>query len=160
MAMMRMAKMADDEGGGDELGAADTEGWLSAGAGGGTDAGRAAGGLESGRGGAATGRGGLTTDFSELSALIGRGASSGSVKAGAEGEPPSAGSDGERVVLGAPVSSASPSAGFERRRGIGGGELSGAAPGTGVSIGTASAPLAALALSALISFLGLVSPAA
>jgi hypothetical protein len=152
--MMRMAKMAEDEGGGDELGAA---GSLSAEAGCGTEAGRPAGGHESGRGGAATGRGGLTTDFSALSELLGRGASSG--KAGAEGERPSAGSDGERDVLGALVSSASASCGFERRRGMGGGELSGATPGTGVSIGTASA-LAGLTLSALTSFLGLVSLAA
>jgi hypothetical protein len=176
--MMRIAKIADEDGGGDEIGA-DTGGSLSARA-----AGAGGGGFESGRGGAATGRGGVATAFSGLSAGIGRGtmtspergstgsdgeregsegerASVGSdgerARVGSDGERTSVGSDGERLVAGAAGSSLSSavSDGFERRRGMGGGELrGGAAPGTGGSTGTSSplpASLEPLALASLFA---------
>jgi hypothetical protein len=160
--MMRIAKMAEDDGGADTGGPAEAGGSLRGrAAGGGVDAGRGGGGLDAGRGGAATGRGELELGFRRFSAPIpntetaslaatagsegARAATAGSdgeraATAGSDGErAATAGSDGERVVAGATASSLSLAAndGFERRRGIGGGALSAAAPlvGTGGKTG-------------------------
>ncbi|HWZ91052.1 MAG TPA: hypothetical protein VNW92_19460, partial [Polyangiaceae bacterium] len=113
--MMRIAKIADDDGGTAEGGSDDAGGSLEGpGATGGVETGRAGGGLDAGRGGDATGRGGLDEDFSAFSGLRGS-------ERRASLEPGTAGSEGERVVVGASVSSPSDVTipGFERRRGMG-----------------------------------------
>jgi len=154
---MRIAKIAEDEGGAETGGTDDTGGSLrgrgacTAIGGAGTDAGRA-GGFEAGRGGAATGRGGVALGFAAVSGskasgrmtspLDTMGSDDARASVGSDGARTSDGSDGERVVAGELPSSASTatSPGFERRRGIGGGALSGGTePGTGGNAGTSFA---------------------
>src|SRR5471030_2668787 len=102
--MMRIAKIAEEDGGADDGGADDAGGSLwgrgsGAGAGGGgLDAGRGGGGLDAGRGGDATGRGGLEDVFAAISGL----GPSETVMALAAAR---IGSDGERAVAGAATSS-------------------------------------------------------
>ncbi len=116
-AMMRIAKIADDEGGVElgaaEIGAASLPLLTSAG-GGGSLRGRGGGGSLRGRGTAAdSGRGGVDAAFNAFSAAAR--ASSSSTEPRAE---PNVGSDGGRPA----TSFASAlNDGFERRRGIGGG---------------------------------------
>jgi len=144
---MRIAKIADEEGGGADTGGADEAGGSLRGRAG------AGGGFDAGRGGTGTGRGGAETDFCADSALASAGSEGvrPAPSAGSDGAraPPSAGSDGERVVAGAPSAfSNAVTPGFERRRGIGGGELSGAfAVGSEGTPGSGADSLARLTVS-------------
>jgi len=98
--MMRIAKMAEDDGGADTGGPAEAGGSLRGrAAGGGVDAGRGGGGLDAGRGGAATGRGELELGFRRFSAPIpNTETASLAATAGSDGERAKpAGSDGERA---------------------------------------------------------------
>ena len=122
-AMMRIAKIADEEGG-------------AALAGGGSLRGRAAGGGSlRGRGGDVIGRGGADTPLG--------GVSSGARGAGSEeaSEPADAVSDGSEGARAPPCPSPSSEAiaGFERRRGMGGGWLSGADAPAAPAAGAANA---------------------
>jgi hypothetical protein len=98
--MMRIAKIAEDDGGADTGGPEEAGGSLRGrAAGGGVDAGRGGGGLDAGRGGAATGRGELELGFRRFSAPIpSTETASLAATAGSDGErAATAGSDGERA---------------------------------------------------------------